>query len=76
LHYPFLRRGLGAFAKTSLADGTDLDGSEAETKTDKKQGHATFLTALSWRGLEGGAMKRFHIALEVSGMKISPPSVM
>jgi hypothetical protein len=71
-----LGRGVGAFAKTSLADGTDLDGAEAETKTDKKQGHVTFLTASSVRGLEGRAMNRFHAELEVSDMKISPPSVM
>jgi hypothetical protein len=70
-----LRRGLGAFAKTSLADGTDLDGSEAETKTDKKPGHATFLTASSARSLEGKAMKRCPIALGVSDVEVSLPDV-
>jgi hypothetical protein len=40
-----LRQGFGIFTKTSLADGTDLDGSEAEMETPKKQGLADFLTA-------------------------------
>ena len=49
---PFLRRGLSAYAKTSLADGTALDGSEVETKN---LGNATFLTALSTRDLQRGS---------------------
>jgi hypothetical protein len=50
---PLLRRGLGAFARTSLADGTDLDGPKAATNKQQKQGHVTFQTASSVRGLEG-----------------------
>jgi hypothetical protein len=59
LQYPILRRSLSAFAKASLADGADLDGSAAETKTRKKTETYCFLTVLSVRVLEGRVMKRF-----------------
>jgi len=53
----------------------DLDGPKAATKKQQKQGHVTFQTASSVRGLQGGGVKRFHAALGVLGMKISPSIV-
>jgi hypothetical protein len=39
-------------------------------ETRKKQGLATFMTALSVRVIEGRAMKRFHVALGVADVKL------
>ena len=47
---PPFYRGLSVFAKTSLADGPDLDVSAAETKNRQKPGLVTFLTVSSVRG--------------------------
>jgi len=52
-----------------------LTAPRQKQKTDKKPGHATFLTASSARSLEGRAMKRCPIALGVSDVEVSLPDV-
>jgi hypothetical protein len=63
-------------AKTSLADGTNLDGSVAEAKTRKNKNMPLFLTALSVDMLEGKSYEKISPRLGGRRCEVSLPGAM